>query len=307
MDFKKFSSIDSDQRVSKYAKDVRFESFLELLNQNLEGLNDHIKSSYNSEAFPSILLVSVPRSGSTLGMQILASRLKVGYVSNLMSRFYKTPLVGAMLQKNLIGDSIHQLRNYKSKHGQTNAVYEPNEFGYFWSDYLNFGKAYHEPENDIDRANTRISELEQVLNEVSMVYDMPVVYKCPLACFFMEEIMSQTSVFVIHLYRQPEDVIKSAIRVRKERLGSEDKWWSIRPLGYEAMLEKPPYEQVEWQYHKIESSITKGLSSYEDRTYKCSYETLIEKPEFILDEIIEKYRGYCGKKMEKIGDPILKI
>lgn len=305
IDTKLFSSFDRNSRVGEYKVDEVNELIIDLMNNQLIGADDQIeKIITGSKAIPSIIITGVPRSGTTLISQLLPARYDLGYVSNLMARFYKAPLTGAWLQKYLMSTDIHGLRDFSSHHGVTKRIYEPHEFGYFWSQHLNFKANYHEPRNDEELKQINFSALDKAFSEISAIFDKPVVYKCAVAPFVMQSMMKTANVFVIHITRSKQETVNSILKVRKQRLGSIDQWWSIRPYGWENLMDKSPQNQVSWQYDRVINSIRQGYRGYENRVFELSYEELVMDPEYVLETIMKSFNQFSGLSIKKVGDPI---
>lgn len=298
-DIRKFSSFDRDLRLDKYKANQYNEKIFDLLNNQLVPVDDVISKGLVTNSFPSIIVTGVPRSGTTFLTQLLSSQYEVGYVSNLMARFYMSPLTGAWLQKQLMKDEIRSLQSFRSQHGVTENIYEPHEFGWFWSQYLYFGTDYHEPKEQSEIERINFEGLSNTLDDISKVFNSAVVYKCALAPFLIRPIMENTNVFLVHITRNKRDVIKSILRVRKQRLGNVKKWWSVRPYGWENMLEKKPEEQVDWQYKKILEAVYEGTRNFGFRTYEIKLEELVKSPENVLSNIVEKYKSYSNIEIHK--------
>ena len=69
--------------------------------QELNKLNEFLSSVdlvNSKEPFKKnfCFIVGLPRSGSTLLQQILISRYSVGYVSNIVGKFWGNPMVGSI-------------------------------------------------------------------------------------------------------------------------------------------------------------------------------------------------------------------
>lgn len=287
-DFRQISSMDADDRVGKYRKNNWEENIIQQMNEQLTGLNEQFLSD---NAFPTILIIAPPRSGSTYLYQLLCANFDVGYPSNLMARFYDSPMIGAFLQKKLIQNRVHQLSEYKSVHGVTNLIEEPHEFGYFWSKYLQSDNETHEPHNKNYLLELNHLALEERLKQISGVFEKPVVYKCPLGIFFLPFLEKLDNVFFVFLTRNRNDNVSSILRVREERLGNREKWWSIRPQNYWSLLDLSPSDQVNSQLSAIEQSISEGqLLIADDRFIEISYEKLIKNKSEVIQSIGEKFR-----------------
>jgi hypothetical protein len=292
--FKDFSSFDSQKRLKLFKKDLLFEELLESLNSNLFDSEKIVEKQLESKkSYPPILIISSPRTGSTYLSQLMAAKLKISYVSNLMSKFYNVPILGAYLQKNMINNKdIKELKTFHSIHGNTSNIYEPSEFGYFWSRHFNFGKNHHEPSTQ-NLKNIDFKKLNYELENISKVFEAPVLYKCSIGPFLIKQILSKTDVFVIVLNRNKTDTVNSILKTRKERFGNYKVWWSIRPFGFESMQKEKPLLQVQWQYDKVFKSLDSyDKNKYQNRVYNCNYEDLIKSSNNELKAIAKKYFLY---------------
>ena len=82
-------------------------------------------------------------------MQWLAETGQIAYPTNLLSRFYEAPVLGAKIQM-LLTDEKYNFRNeildfnseidFKSENGKTKGALSPNEFWYFWRRFLPFAE-----------------------------------------------------------------------------------------------------------------------------------------------------------------------
>jgi hypothetical protein len=101
------------------------------------------------QEFPIIFVMGPLRSGTTLFTQWLANTGAVAYPTNLLSRFYGAPAIGAQVQL-LLTDPRFNFRNeildfnsavsFESENGKTRGALAPNEFWYFWRRFLPFGE-----------------------------------------------------------------------------------------------------------------------------------------------------------------------
>lgn len=305
MDYRAWSSFDQKWRVSEYQKDSQEELLIKKINDVLSSLNDDIcESGY--EPSPSILLISGPRTGSTLITQVLVSRLNLGYPSNLMARFFEAPCIGAFLQKKLIGNRIHQLRDYNSLHGVTNLVEEPHEFGYFWSRFLILpNKDVHQPSDESEYDSVNIDMLNSELIKISRVFDKPVLYKCPLGVFFLPVLNKLENVFFIFLERDDISTASSILKTRKKRFGNISLWWSLRPYNYHTLKTLLPEEQVAGQIIEIKKAIENGKSLIdESRQFTINFRHFLTEPESAIEQLCEKYKIFANKELEKAGKPV---
>jgi len=298
-----FSSLDQHDRIGPYRKDKLSENILYKMNSAISAANidSIIKGEVNSKkSFPSIIVTGVPRSGTTLITQLLPSHYNLGYSSNLMSRFYLSPLIGAWMQNQLISDDIHGLKIFNSHHGVTDKIYEPHEFGYFWSGYLNTKSSCHDPlaTDDFDASN--FISLDNDLTSITKVFGKPAVYKCSISPFFLNYFMDYTNTYFIHIVRDRKKAVDSILNVRKKRLGSESNWWGIKPYRWEEIVDLTPREQVEWQYDKTIDAINSVAMEHEDRFFCIELEDLIDNTESTLNRIMENFMSNYNISVEKV-------
>ncbi|MBW2004571.1 MAG: sulfotransferase [Deltaproteobacteria bacterium] len=303
MNYKKISSFDADERLPQFRKKKEQEDIVQLINEGLQSIQQMFEKNKTESNHQILLILGAPRSGTTLLSQMLASRLDVGYPSNLMARFYEAPAVGAFLQETLIKNRFHNYKKYQSIHGTTQRIEEPHEFGYFWSRHLAASEDVHEPDdNRIKEIDIR--DLNTELQSVVSIFKKPVVFKCPLGNFFIPVLRLIPNIFFIDLQRNLLELAQSIWRVRQERLGSAEKWWSLRPRHYYQLKRLPPAQQIAGQILAIRSAITRGLSDVEEnRKLVINYEELIKEPEAVIDKVIQKLLR-LKSHVKKVGEPI---
>jgi hypothetical protein len=290
--FRNVSSFDRLHRLDRFKTNNQVENILDLVNGLVLPIEDLLSKTCYPKSKQAILIIGAPRSGTTYLYQLMSSSLRVGYVSNLMARFYGSPLFGAWLQNQLISSEITELNHLESTHGVTSRIYEPHEFGYFWARHLPFTSGNHE---EIDPAEFRCSlnKLETTLGQIAGIFHKPVVFKCMIASFVLEEILNNTSVFVIHLRRDFKNVVDSILKVRQERLGDVRKWWSVRPANWEELSQLDPRLQVEKQVELINSALYQARHKHPNRVIEIDYQELLSNRDSTLDYIFKRCFDYA--------------
>jgi len=96
-----FVEFENKNRNGQYKKDHEVEKFLKDINLNLQNAETYEE---NLNDLPNIFIFGLPRSGTTLAYQLIANSLDVGYINNLMARFWLAPLSGIVLSLSIIGD-----------------------------------------------------------------------------------------------------------------------------------------------------------------------------------------------------------
>ncbi len=154
-----------------------FESFLGALNDAALQLPPPVQG----DAPPSAQITGLPRSGTTILLQLLARTGRVGYPSNVMAFFHRAPWVGARLQTQLAlsGPTL----SMGSIGGRTREPLDPHEFGYFWRRVC--GHSSNSLARDLDPPS--YPEVQAELDAVAAVFGRPVVYKNFLALAHAQE------------------------------------------------------------------------------------------------------------------------
>ena len=233
---KRVSKTDNE-RTSEFGRNSHLEALLKDLNSTLWPAEQRTLSAYKNPKLPTILIMGPGRSGTTLFMQWLANTGIVAYPTNLLSRFYQAPVIGAKIQlmltdphydlKGELGESA-QRATYESMNGKTLGALAPHEFWYFWRRFL----------PDPDRDDLSNAELEKGLDAATLLSELAGlvdVFQKPFACKamlfnnnieFLNKII-ENSIF-IQIRREPLFNIQSMLDARERQLGSRDNWYSFK-------------------------------------------------------------------------------
>lgn len=286
-------------RTKQFERNTSLENLLKEVNSNLWPSESLLLKSqrYNFE-YPAILIMGPLRSGTTLFMQWLANTGLVCYPTNLLSRFYQAPIIGAKIQQLLtgqeynfrdeLGEFSHQTE-YKSENGKTKGALAPNEFWYFWRRFL------AEPSRDVwtDEELLRTMDFETVKAEIAgimRVFNKPFAAKGMLFNYnisFLDSILDKA--LFIQIERNPVDNIASVLKARERQLGSTKKWYSFKIPEYQALKSLDPISQVAGQVQYINKAVTNGLFDVKpERKLHVQYEDFCQNPKKIFDQLTQK-------------------
>jgi len=132
-------------RLESYQRNKMLETLLTELNELLRPAQSRVVKCFKKPRYPVLFVSGGPRTGTTLMMQWLASTGLFAYPSNLLSRFYAAPHIGAKIQLMLTDpeyafrdetNEFTQKISFKSDLGKTSGVLSPNEFWYFWRRFI---------------------------------------------------------------------------------------------------------------------------------------------------------------------------
>jgi len=293
-------------RVEKFKRNSSLEEFLGEINNDLWNTEEKLLSLKEPE-YPLIFVMGPHRSGSTLIMQWLAS-LGVAYPTNLMSRFYRSPIIASKIQL-LLTDKKYNYRNelrdfnsiidFKSENGKTKGALAPNEFWYFWRRFLPFKELDYLPTQelfekvDIDTLKSEFAGIVDVFQKPFALKGMILNYNID----FLDKVFDKA--IFIYTKRDPLTNIESALKARERQLGSIEEWYSFKIPEYEELKKLNPYEQVASQIYYINKAVESGLENVaEHKKMIVNYEEFCENPKKFYDELKEKLEKQ-GYKLDK--------
>jgi Sulfotransferase family len=248
--------------------------------------------------YPLILVMGPLRSGMTLFTQWLANTGRVAYPTNLLSRFYQAPIIGAKVQL-LLTDPRYNFRDelgefaqqaeYKSENGKTRGVLAPNEFWYFWRRFL------AEPGRDVwtDDELRQSLDAQTMKSELSGMMD---VFQKPFAAkgmLFNYNIPFLDAIFkkalFVQITRDPVTNVASILEARKRQLGSENEWYSFKIPEYPQLKDLDPITQSAGQVHYINKAVTLGMAAVdESRKLVVQYEDFCQAPGQVFIQLVGK-------------------
>lgn len=290
----------SEEREQEFRKNRVLEELLSEINTDMQPSEHQLLSQYVDEMmqFPLILIMGPLRSGTTLFTQWLANTGLTAYPTNLLSRFYGSPILGAKIQllltdprfayRNELGEFL-QVTEYSSENGKTKGVLAPNEFWYFWRRFLT------EPERDVWsdeelRQSMDVPTMKAELVGMMDVFQRPFAAKGMLFNYnipFLDSVLDQA--LFIQVKRDPVSNVASILEARKRQLGSEYEWYSFSIPEYPQLRKLDPVAQSAGQMHYINKAVTRGMACVNDsRKMVVEYEQFCENPAAIYAKLAQK-------------------
>jgi hypothetical protein len=229
-------------------------------------------------------------------LQWLASLGCFAYPTNIISRFYQAPYIGAKIQKVLaeydfkgeIFDPSYG-KAFHSDLGKTQGPLAPHEFWYFWRRFFNYGEIQKLEQNELKQidAGTIHAEVAALEHELQK----PLVFKGMMFNWnieFLDSIFEKA--LFIHLKRNPVYNMDSIFYARQNFFGSTEKWYSFKPPEYSKLKSKEPLAQVAGQVVYTNKYIAEQFKRVNpDKTLTVDYEALCSEPRKIYRMISEKY------------------
>jgi len=286
--------IDADL-AGDFAKDLESEDFLERFNAQLA---PHADAGYREldESAPTLHVIGVPRSGTTLLHQAIVSRLDVGYIDNLVAAFWRAPTYGLQLSMKL--GLAHDGSDFASSFGRTSGVGEPHEFGYFWNDHLRYPDMTQQ--DGAHDATIDWTYLRRVLLNMAEVCGKPMVFKPMLLLWHLEAMLREMPLTCyVWIRRETRQVALSLLKMRELMFGSVERWASLRPMDAVALGGDDPVAQVVAQTLVLERTIAQATESMgPSHVLEVGHPELCEAP----DQVVVRVREILESKGADIAD-----
>lgn len=277
----------NEQRAAPFRRNPALESLLTELRDLLGPLEQQLMTRYTRPRLPTLLVVGVPRAGSTLLMQWLAQTGYFGYPTNLLARFYAAPYIGARIQQLLtdprynFNDELRDLAptlDFTSDLGKTRGALAPNEFWYFWRRFIphTFPRQLSAAEEAlVDGVGLAadLAALEAALGRPLALKALILQLNLPLLATFFDRPL------FVHVTRHPFYTAQSLLRARERYFGRRDEWYSIQPPEYSWLQERDPIEQVAGQVYCTARGLAMGLAQLPlEQVLTLSYEQFCAGP-----------------------------
>jgi hypothetical protein len=291
---------EEKERESIFRRNIQLENLLNTLNGTLGCAEDQLLATAGElgQDYPLIFIMGPLRCGTTLFTQWLANSGIVAYPSNLLSRFYGAPVIGAQVQL-LLTDPRYNFRNeildfssqisYESENGKTRGALAPNEFWYFWRRFLPFQELDWLSDEELFRVVDK-EKLVGELTTLTRVFGKPFALKSMILNYnipFLDAIFKK-AIFV-QIKRDPVTNVAAILEARKRQLGSESEWYSFKIPEYPQLKDLEPITQSAGQLCSINKAVTKGMTTVdESRKMVVQYEEFCQDPGQIYEELLIK-------------------
>ena len=267
-------------------------TLLKGINHSCESLDKRLVSRFKSPTLPCVFILGQPRGGSTLLHQLLIQKLSIGYISNYLARFWKSPYIGSRIAKIFTPTRI--ATDYSSRFGITRGVWEPNEWGYYWRRSFGIDLATGTSSSK-ERFIHGLDLVERQLAGMQAVCGLPMVFdNLDIFHYLVELAEAYEKALFIYIKRDTFYVANSILNAKLARFGSLEPWYALRPTGHEHISRLPHVEQCVAQVHAIENDLEKQIECIDPkRIFHVEYEDLCCNPQKVISD--------CKKFIEAHG------
>lgn len=297
-----WASEDNLMRKGVYIKNEEQERFLLNLNQYLLAKEIDEYEDFEIE-YPFIFVLGLPRSGTTLLTQLLCDSLDIGWIDNIIARFWLAPLHGIELSKILLSKSKQS--EFQSDFGKSSNLSDPHEFAYFWWYWFKMEKEEDfYPQNKKEEA-IDWSSFKKTMSNIQHKFKRPVIMKNMLGANYFEKITSiLEKVIWIYIERDPKDIALSLLKGRMRYYGDPNTWLSVYPPEYEMLKNLPWQEQIAGQTFYLTKFYHNQLNTAKkEGVIKVTYKELCESPASIIEKVTQRVLQLYDLKLEKTAEP----
>lgn len=287
-------------RTMAYKKDLQAEQVLIPMNDTLASLERELVAGFESPRYPSIFVVGTPRSGTTLLTQLLIGSYDIGYISNIIARFWQAPYIGACLTSTFEDTRLDSPEiELTSDLGATSDYLGPSEFGYFWRRWFKYGETHQLSKEQYDTIDTKF--FRQEIGAVESVFEKPLLFKNPVLSLHIRFIAGALpKAIFIRCSREPVYAAQSLLLSRLKYYNDKDAWFSMKPWEYSWLKDQPYPDQIAGQIFYIEQQINRIFKELEPSRYlNINYEILCKKPKEQLGRVARLFEVHGCKLLPR--------
>ncbi len=287
-------------RISEFARNTTLEGLLSELNGALGVADTLLAAPADRPQLPTVLVVGGPRSGSTVTMQFLAATGRFAYPTNLLSRFYGAPAVGARIQAMLCDEAfdfrgeladVGRPIRFDSELGKSSGALQPNEFWYFWRRFFPIQEPRFLSEAELGAVDRDgflrgLASIEAVLGRPLAMKAMLLQQNIP----YLAELLGR--VVFVDVKRHPFFQCQSILEARRKFFGSIDRWYSVKTPEWEWLRDLDPYHQIAGQVLHNRRRVDEGLRiAGAHRTVVLGYDEFCAEPARLYRELVDRLDG----------------
>jgi hypothetical protein len=295
-----FVQAENRLRTAEYRKDEVLEDAIETINSVLEREEPDVPDGVVAQ--PTLFVFGLPRSGTTLLHQVLAWGLDVGYVSNVMARFYRAPYAGAMLSQAVLG--ARRDDSFASDYGKSLDAAGGHEFAYFWQRALGIGGVDDLVDFGGVAPKADWPATVAAVRRMQWAFGRPMLFKTNFAAQFLPQFASELApaVFVL-IERDPRDVALSILEARRRYYGDTRTWWATYPPNFAELRGLDPVSQVAGQVVALGAAYEEQVAKVPSGvTVRVAFDELCADPDAVVRRVRQSSLEVFGQAPELLHE-----
>jgi hypothetical protein len=282
---------ENSKRASEYKKEESVENYLRFINKELS----EIEAYQNGlEELPLIFIFGLPRSGTTLTYQLVANGMDLGYINNLMARFWLAPQTGIMLSKSILKEKKDF--SFQSDYGKSVTIEGVHEFAYFWQHWLHMNKIDDMLDFSGFKTNIDEKELRKIILNMQHTFGKGMVFKTNYVANLLNQFAAifKNALF-IYVKRDINDVARSILKARKDYFNDIAEWWATYCPSYNEISSSSYDIQIARQVVELEKVYDHKIQELSKERYIIiDYDKLCSNPQKFLYEVQTKVKINTG-------------
>ncbi len=281
------------QRKKKYYKDEKQENYLLEINKVLQKKEITEYLDLNEEN-PTIFVIGLPRSGTTLMTQLIAYSFDIGYINNFMARFWLSPVTGINLSKIIYDNNTET--TFESEYAATQNIADIHEFGYFWRYWLKKDNI-----SNIIRSKEKEKEinwqgLKKTILNIHHAFGKGWICKNIFGAYHIKKFLDVFhKSFFVYIERDLLDVAISIMDARRRFYDDPSIWWSTIPYEYPEIKDLSAEEQIAAQVFYLRKLYNQEIKNAgEERIIRVHYNTVTTKPHETIESIQGRVKKVSG-------------
>jgi hypothetical protein len=233
-----------------------------------------------------IILLALPRSGSTLTYQLLVHSIRSTYLSNFWNTFYALPFIGAKFTHY---KCLPHVSAFSSDYGFVSGACSPAEGLRFWEYWFDMG--IDERIQNICSQKDTINKQKYINTVLSHITTpaMPMITGYLGHALHLDMLQKQfPDAIYVRLRRDPLSTAKSILEARRK--SNVEEWFSVFPVECDKYLAEDIIGQVASQVFMLNRRMETDLKS--SRVIDISFEDVCASPSTVVDKII----NYCNNQ-----------
>jgi hypothetical protein len=148
------------------------------------------------------------------------------------------------------------------------------------------------------------NRLRRTILNMSHAFGTPMAFKAVLAGWHAKRLQECLArALFVRVRRDPAENAISLMRMRREYLGSYEKWLSLKPREYAWLRNEPVWSQVAGQVYFLERTMTGQLQG--TQTIELQYEEICRDARSVLECIGERLGGLRPVSLPPSTFPIM--
>jgi hypothetical protein len=230
---------------------------------------------------PSLFILGLPRSGTTLVYQYIVHRLPVAYFTNGADRYAQFPCLVTAARRLAYG---RYRSSFQNSYGKVPGPVAPHEAGVVWGRFFGFHDYVRPEEISGEDALT----LQRIVACTEWVFEgAPFANKNVkhlLRLHTLASIFPEARFLIVK--RNLEDVALSLLRGRYANTGTASDFWSVCPPNAEELADLPPHKQIPRQLLALTDRLHLDLQSIaDDRVFGVEYEEFCNAPDRLIGQV----------------------